>query len=227
MSLITDVAAKLDTILADPALTNSLRAACPGLDAIMIRADAETARHQRPAPQPLPAISLMTALQLSYFDNGKASGDGQFVITIEAFQNGVSPVGQGVKLSSPILTRNVLQRRLKRWRVENMDDWRDTLLAVLDAFQGPEWQFVPLTSKAQGTTYFQDQLVVLRMDGKRPVEARLFVGGETLTLTEFSDRTSKGKKLKATAKSPLWSCRYDATGDLPSWATQTAELPDV
>lgn len=223
MTTLTEALAIVKTAMNDPALRASILAQL-GIEQPSVMREVK----------PLPAISQITAVQASIWDNwpfGKAAKGypNRYAMTVEVWTAEADAINVGRKndqqhkVNMALMDRANFSEWLARTTKQNATRrhplsaaYLESLSAIPDSMDDDDLVGVcAVKQHGEGTVYHDDQFVMMTR-GPDGWEAILFIGNEPLKLPTFVTRNAKDNPLAANV---VGQSRLDRVGFSTAWAT--------
>lgn len=196
---------------------------------------AAASKNPRPTPQACPAA--LTGVQVTFWDNGvkeknygadgkRKNGGGQFKVTVQAYTGNMGAPGFNfinIDWFASFVMRGhgEVRRSLSKWlkagtispdyHAALTQSLKDTAARSASTMIGMFW------SKANGSTYFDGQYVVLDVEHALVNYGIMYLGANVAPIPlVFDHRQCDGERFAGNARS---QARYDVNGSKPSWLT--------
>jgi len=216
MTTIADVLQFIRSCQGDAALLN------PIADCLK----AEAPRFFEPPPPPritgLPDLTTLVAMQASFYDNGADKFMGRYKCIFEFWLGDRRKIKLSRKdhsLTVQFYTAKQIKRKLSISRAKSLTEgWRDDLKAMADD-AGDDWLIGPVTFKGgdEGSGWLTEQVIIIRLDEGRAVEAVLMAGDQATRATVFDGQTHQAKPHN---RGVQVMARVDYTGLNDDWACE-------
>lgn len=176
-----------------------------------------------PAPVGLPALSTLSALQISLFDNGPKP----IAAVIEYWtEDGFAlPRKNGHRKMTAIklYPQKRFLSNLKKMRSDNIaPEWVETMRQI--ALTGPDLHYGPVfvSKPGHGSGYVEGQILVAEIDGSVVRDAQIVAHPQTLVATTFTRTSHNDRPL---ASNLIGSARVSLRGDgHVEWATEVGNV---
>lgn len=216
MTSITDVLQFIRSCQGDAALLT------PIADCLKAEAPAYFVPPPPPKITGLPDMTTAVAMQASFYDNGPEKFMGRYKCIFEFWLGDRRKIKLSRKdhaLTVQFYTAKQIKRKLSISRAASLtDDWRTTILEMIqDA--GDDWLIGPVTFKGgdAGSGWLPNQVVLIRIENGKAVEAVLMSGEQAMRATVFDERTHQGKPHNRNVQA---MARVDYTGLNDDWACE-------
>jgi hypothetical protein len=173
----------------------------------------------------LPAISGLSAMQVSVFDNRlkvkRKRGETDHGLAIECWTDGEAPteLNRIKLLNVKLWSAKEMRYKLKRMEANSCsDDWKQIIADFVEA-HGDDWLMGPVIEMKPVFKYIEGQFCVCRMEGGRPVEVRIYsIDDGRYDVTGFVECYASGMELKRGVMASARLTSSDRPDD--GWSTQ-------